>query len=53
MRGISVKRMNGQIVVVNVDDGCGNSWAYTVQQYIDKGYEPDCETLPDEEDCKQ
>ena len=53
MRGISVKRINGQIVFVNVDDGHGNISFCPAQRYIDKGYEPDCETLPDEEDCKQ
>ena len=49
MKGISVTRMNGKIIFVNVDDECGNKpIPYPVNEYVDRGYEPDYTTLPDE-----
>ena len=50
MKGVSVTRINGKVVLVNVDDGCGNGpFPYTVEEYERKGYQPDYRTLPDED----
>lgn len=49
MKGISVARLNGKVLCVNVVDECGNGpFQYTVEEYVDKGYKPDWRTLPDE-----
>lgn len=50
MRGVSVSRLDGKIVLVNVkDDISGAENTCRVDQYIDRGYEPDYRTLPDED----
>ena len=52
MKGISVTRMNGKVVFVNVVDECGSQpTPYRVDVYVAKGYKPDYTTLPDEDDA--
>ena len=54
MKGVSVsKDSNGNVVTVNVIDGCGNHAIYTVEWYESRGYEPDWTKLPDENEIKQ
>jgi hypothetical protein len=49
MKGVSVSRINGEVVFVNVVDGCGNGpIPYPVDEYVRNGYQPDYRTLPDE-----
>ena len=49
MKGVSVTKINGRVVFVNVDDDCGGQPVpYPVDVYVEKGYEPDYATLPDE-----
>lgn len=53
MKGVSVTKMNGHVVFVNVVDECGSQPVpYRVDLYVEKGFEPDYTTLPDEEDVK-
>ena len=53
MKGVSVTKINGRVVFVNVDDECGSQPVpYLVDEYVAKGYEPDYTTLPDEADVK-
>ena len=50
MKGVSVKRMNSKVVFVNVVDDFGNGPVpYLVDDYIQKGCQPDYRTLPDED----
>jgi len=49
MKGVSVKRINGEVVLVNAVDEYGNGMPYPVDRYVARGYEPDYTTLPDED----
>ena len=49
MKGVSVSRINGEVVFVNVVDGFGNGpIPYPVDEYVRNRYQPDYRTLPDE-----
>lgn len=50
MKGVSVKKLNGRVILVNAVDEFGNGMSYTVDDYISRGYEPDYSTLPDEDE---
>ena len=50
MKGVSVKKLNGRVILVNAVDEFGNDMTYPVGDYIYRGYEPDYSTLPDEDE---
>lgn len=53
MRGVSVKRdSHGNVIWINAIDGTGLPNVYNIVDYESRGYEPDWQTLPDEEDVK-
>ena len=49
MKGVSVKKLNGRVILVNAVDEFGNGMSYPVDDCISRGYEPDYVTLPDED----
>lgn len=50
MQGVSVTRRSGIIVTVNVwDEITKQVYPYEPGRYVEKGYEPDINSLPDEE----
>ncbi|GAB6849151.1 hypothetical protein JCM10599A_29550 [Paraburkholderia kururiensis] len=53
-RGLYVQRLeSGAIHGVQVRDDVGTEWTVEPGVYINRGYEPPIDTLPDLKDCDQ